>query len=44
MTLRKKRNPSGFLRIFSPILAAMIRRANKKDLKNLKKIVEKAKI
>jgi hypothetical protein len=41
MKLRNHGTPSGFSRIFGPIMAMAIRRANKKDLKRLKKIIEK---
>ena len=41
MKLRNRGTPSGFSRLFGPIMAMAIRRANKKDLKRLKKIIEK---
>jgi hypothetical protein len=40
MTLQNRGNPTGFSKLFSPIMASMMRRANTKDLKNLKKILE----
>jgi Polyketide cyclase / dehydrase and lipid transport len=40
MTLRNRGEPSGFSRLTSPILAAAMRRANRKDLARLKGILE----
>ena len=40
MSLRDRGRPSGFGRISAPIMAAAIRRANRKDLARLKQIVE----
>jgi hypothetical protein len=40
MTLRNTGTPDGFSRLFAPILAAAVRRANRGDLRRLKKLLE----
>jgi len=40
MTLRNRGEPAGFLRIAMPVLAAAMRRANRKDLQRLKELLE----
>ncbi|MCW6003313.1 SRPBCC family protein [Micromonospora sp. CPCC 205371] len=40
MTLRNRGEPTGFARAARPIMAAAIRRANRKDLAKLKQILE----
>lgn len=40
MTLRNRGEPSGFSRVAAPVLAAAMRRANRKDLKRLKALLE----
>jgi uncharacterized protein YndB with AHSA1/START domain len=41
MTLRNRGQPSGFAGIAGPVLAAAMRRANRKDLARLKEILER---
>lgn len=40
MTLRNQGEPSGFGRIAAPVLAAAMRRANRQDLRALKRLLE----
>jgi uncharacterized protein YndB with AHSA1/START domain len=40
MTLRNRGEPSGFGTIAAPVMAAAMRRANRKDLANLKRLLE----
>ena len=40
MTLRNRGEPSGFAKITAPVMAAAIRRANRKDLAMLERILE----
>ncbi len=40
MTLRNRGEPAGFVRVAGPIIAAAVRRANRKDLRRLKVILE----
>jgi uncharacterized membrane protein len=42
MTLRNRGQPSGFSKVGAPLMAAAVRRANTKDLANLKRILEAA--
>jgi hypothetical protein len=41
MTLRNRGEPAGFGKVAAPVLAAAMRRANRKDLANLKRILER---
>jgi len=40
MTLRNRGEPAGFAKVTGPMMAAAMRRANRKDLARLKAIVE----
>jgi uncharacterized protein YndB with AHSA1/START domain len=42
MTLRNRGEPAGFAKVTAPVMAAAIRRANQKDLANLKRILEQS--
>jgi uncharacterized protein YndB with AHSA1/START domain len=41
MTLRNRGEPSGFARVGTPLMVAAMRRANRKDLERLKRLLEK---
>jgi uncharacterized membrane protein len=41
MTLRNRGEPSGFSRVSAPLMAAAMRRANRKDLARLKALLER---
>ena len=40
MTLRNRGAPSGFSKVAAPVMATAMRRANQKDLKRLKAVLE----
>jgi Polyketide cyclase / dehydrase and lipid transport len=41
MTLRSRGEPAGFAKVAAPMMASAIRRANRKDLRRLKQILER---
>jgi hypothetical protein len=41
MTLRNRGEPEGFSKLSAPIMAGAIRRANRRDLQKLRRILER---
>src|SRR5688572_2215500 len=42
MTLRNRGEPAGFAKVTAPLMAAAMRRANRKDLEHLKALLERS--
>ena len=42
MTLRNRGEPKGFSKVLGPLMAAAMRRANRKDLARLKALLERS--
>jgi hypothetical protein len=40
MMLRNRGQPAGFARVFTPLTAQMVRRANRNDLRQLRELLE----
>jgi hypothetical protein len=40
MTLRNRGEPAGFTKLAAPLMAGAMRRANRKDLRRLKQVLE----